>query len=375
MAYYFRLPIITDLTVQQQAVLTEPGPIAVAGGPGTGKSVVTLWRHIQNHDMERRRSLLLTYTKSLEYYLSSAAKNENEKASTHTNRTYWWTTHLATNDYDEIIIDEAQDVEEQRYNIINALSDMVSFSADDNQMLYPNRGTNKARLCEILNITSDKLFELQDNFRNTFEIVQFVRSLFPNRLITPGDEHGPKPSLILSNNDIDTQIQIVCEIIREFQSMTHNIAVLLPLIDMPNAHQSVIFWYNQLKDKFESDGIKISKFTNMDDEIGLIENVHVTTYKSSKGLEFDTVIVPNFHKFRDNINNLYVVTENDYYVVLTRSKRNLFLIDGSGHSNNSCDLNFMQLAIQRNIVEINDTYTNQVLNQQQIFHNEDVLPF
>ena len=37
MAFHFRLPSITDLTIQQQAVLNETKAIAISGGPGTGK--------------------------------------------------------------------------------------------------------------------------------------------------------------------------------------------------------------------------------------------------------------------------------------------------------------------------------------------------
>ena len=105
MAYYFNLPIITDLTIPQQAVLNELNAIAVFGGPGTGKSVVALWRHIQNYDLERRKSLLLTYTKSLETYLSSSAKSQNQNSGGAVNRTYWWTYHELSSQYDEIIID------------------------------------------------------------------------------------------------------------------------------------------------------------------------------------------------------------------------------------------------------------------------------
>ena len=47
--YYFNLPPITTLTIPQQAALDDPAQIALSGGPGTGKSVVSLWRHISNH--------------------------------------------------------------------------------------------------------------------------------------------------------------------------------------------------------------------------------------------------------------------------------------------------------------------------------------
>lgn len=106
MAYYFNLPIITLLTDNQQAALDEPESIALAGGPGTGKSVVCLWRHIRNYATDTKKSLLLTYTKTLEHYLKQSAFSQNEDASENVNRTYWWTSHpKIQKNYDEIIID------------------------------------------------------------------------------------------------------------------------------------------------------------------------------------------------------------------------------------------------------------------------------
>ena len=40
MEYFFSLPKITDLTIEQQAVLYEELPIALSCGAGTGKSGV-----------------------------------------------------------------------------------------------------------------------------------------------------------------------------------------------------------------------------------------------------------------------------------------------------------------------------------------------
>ncbi len=97
MAYFFKLPPITDLTIGQQAALNETNAIAISGGPGTGKSVVCLWRHIRNknYSTDSNQSLLLTYTKTLETYLAASATSENKKAGDAVNRTYWWTTHNA----------------------------------------------------------------------------------------------------------------------------------------------------------------------------------------------------------------------------------------------------------------------------------------
>jgi len=81
MAYYFNLPIITQLTEHQQAALDETEAFALGGGPGTGKSVVCLWRHIRNYVTGTKRSLLLTYTKTLEHYLKLSASTKKSKCS------------------------------------------------------------------------------------------------------------------------------------------------------------------------------------------------------------------------------------------------------------------------------------------------------
>jgi hypothetical protein len=57
---YFNLPQITQLTISQQTALNEIKQIALSGGPGTGKSVVSLWWHISNYQ-RGKKSLLLTY--------------------------------------------------------------------------------------------------------------------------------------------------------------------------------------------------------------------------------------------------------------------------------------------------------------------------
>lgn len=366
MAFYFRLPVITNLTIEQQAVLNEPGPIAVSGGPGTGKSVVSLWRHIRNHDTKKRKSLLLTYTKSLESYLAASSKSENATSGANVNRTLWWTIHIKSKIYDEIIIDEAQDVGIEKYNLLKQLTPMVSYSADDNQILYPANSVTEKELKDVF--VSNKNFTLHENFRNTVELVQFVRSIFQTRLISTGKSNGPKPSLICSDGDLDVQRKIVFDIINTFKSDTHNIAILVPLT------AQVDEWFKILKDK----GIKCSKFTNTETEIGIIENIHVTTFKSAKGLEFDTVILPDFDKFRSNILNLRVVDENDYYVVFTRSRRNLMLIDNSKTNNKKCSLDFLSIQIQRAIIDVDYSYlkdTEQSVKTSIDIEGLDDLPF
>ncbi len=71
------------------------------------------------------------------------------------------------------------------------------------------------------------------------------------------------------------------------------------------------------------------------DGCATIKNVHITTFKSAKGLEFDTVIIPNFDilkrlpiiiQDRDTGENKIICDWKDLYVACTRAKSNLYLI-------------------------------------------------
>lgn len=326
MAYYFKLPLFTDLTTGQRSALNEPNAIAISGGPGTGKSVVSLWRHIRNYGLGNRNSLLLTYTKTLETYLAASAGSENPKAGKAVNRTYWWSTHNPTN-FDEIIIDEAQDVEGIKYDIVKRYSNIISYGADDKQIVYPKKCTTEAQLKGIF--PKNNHYELDENFRNSYEIMLFTQALFPNKLIPQhtinkllaDKKTGNKPILLITDNDLAKQKKSILDIINLFKSDRHNIAILVPLRKHVNQFHKILMDENITCSKYESD----------DDELAVIENVHITTFKSSKGTEFDTVIIPDFQNFEWNIANLTLapITENDYYVAITRARRNLYLISSS----------------------------------------------
>ena len=125
MPYFFELPDITQLTTPQQAVLNHPGSVSVYGGPGTGKSITSLWRHIRNYDTGAKKSLLLTYTMSLVAYLSGAARTISDDAADNIHKTVWWLQHEAKN-FEEIIIDEAQDLPPGTYDQIKNYAVPVS---------------------------------------------------------------------------------------------------------------------------------------------------------------------------------------------------------------------------------------------------------
>ncbi|WP_430409233.1 3'-5' exonuclease [Kordia sp.] len=378
MAYHFELPLITELTIPQQVVLNEVRAVSISGGPGTGKSIVSLWRHLQNYDLERRKSLLLTYNKSLKAYFSLALKSPSlnvkaitkEKTSEATNTTYLWISHGLSSEFDEIIIDEAQDLDIENYELIKKYTKMVSYGIDRNQSMYLSSQKLQELVDGLPALFTDNIIipPLNENFRNTYQITHFVRSLFPNRIFPNGQTDGEKPILVCTDNDQSVQIKVIFDIINRFHSDSHNIAILVPLVNPALHRQKVVRdYYNILNEN----GFKCSFYENDNGELLKMENIHITTFKSAKGLEFDTVIIPDFQYFEEDIKRLNVVNDNDYYVTLTRAKRNLILIDNSKtNMNNRCSLLFLQSQITNNILSVDYDYVKKATIEE-----PDDLPF
>ena len=377
MAYYFNLPTDAELTGDQRAAINDTNAIALSGGPGTGKSIVSIYRHINNYKLNLRKSILLTFTKSLRFYLANSVKSEANKAENNeekqrilnafnkVDKANSWHGSV----YDEIIIDEAQDLPENQQgdwakgniNYIKQFAKRISYGADNNQIIWPKKATNEERLSEIF--PNNNHHFLEENFRNTYEILNFARNLFTDftiayetlEMLDENEKHGPKPILKIVKNE-EEQNEAIIKIINDFPEETHSIAILVPLVT-PALHieRVVSYFHNLLKNK----GVVCSFYENEKHMFKEIERVHISSFKSAKGLEFDTIIIPDFHFFDKNIEKLFVVEEEDYYVAMTRAKSNLFLLSNR-HVN----------RIKKGTVEIeelNDT--------NQGFSETDDLPF
>ncbi len=338
MSYYFNLPLDTELTPDQQRAVDIIHPLALSGGPGTGKSVVSLWRHIRNHSTGLRNSLLLTYTKTLEHYLRASASTKSVNAGNNIDRVFWWLSRNAKN-YDEIIIDEGQDIKKDTFQRYFNYTNRVSYGADEKQIMYLSDDEWKELNSWFQTdnrLEDNRAFgkiDLQRNFRNSKEILLFTRSVFPNVLIRKItiDEAtitGLKPIMKLNLGwGMQNQVNSIVDIINTYKGDTHNIAVLIPFAkDIDN-------YYNLIKNGLDENEV-VTKYQHEDDEFNGLSGIHITTFRSSKGTEFDTVIIPEFHRFRAFIDHpTWEVTENDYYVAFTRAKINLFLLCQNGFPN------------------------------------------
>ena len=330
MPYYFRLPTDEELTLPQKAAINEIEQIALSGGPGTGKSVVSLYRHLSNHE-NSNRSLLITYTTTLARYLSECCRLRNPEASRYVRSAYAGRPKRSEN-FSEIIIDEAQDLDVEYFDQISGFS--ISYGADDAQILYPEHSSTKEELEE--RFKNNVEYVLDRNFRSTLAIMKFARVAFPNAYIPQNtldalaNNPGEKPTLIVTDgnplfneNARSTRDNAIREIIETFRADTYNIAILLPFKNTVKEYHDILdemdiahsFYYEDQKE-----------FPN---GCPPIDNVHITTFKSAKGLEFDTVLVPDFGSMDYLCNKYDVIDWNDFYVAVTRARTNLYLFSNN----------------------------------------------
>ena len=77
----FKFPNQNELTDEQQRILNEKNQVAIFSGAGTGKTIVSIYRHIENWEDNNIKSFLITYTHTLTHYFEEVLPSQNLEAS------------------------------------------------------------------------------------------------------------------------------------------------------------------------------------------------------------------------------------------------------------------------------------------------------
>ena len=88
-----------------------------------------------------------------------------------------------------------------------------------------------------------------------------------------------------------------------------------------------------------------------------LKNILVTTFKSAKGMEFDTVIIPEFQLLTNEF-------KTQYFVGCTRAKSNLFVFSKSSLP----EVAIMNIPVEKYLQQDNRKQTSNI-------SNTDDLPF
>ncbi|NBK98320.1 MAG: DUF2075 domain-containing protein [Erysipelotrichia bacterium] len=328
--FQFWLP--TNLTRVQQRAVESIEPIFLSGVPGTGKTVVSIKR-LQIAAAKRKKAIIFTYGKLLKKTIEE--KLENNKSMPVDNIHNWmWNaqesgTELSfskfTSDenlknairnlktrgikYDEILVDEGQDLSLNTYKILKELTPNLSISADNAQRINnKEKATNEE---EILSLFPNlKRHELDQVFRSAYELYRFAIQFVPYNSrannttllerLKRENSGADKPYIYLekSHNSVYATIK---EIISE--NPMDNIGILFEKIASVDECAGVL-----------SNTFELSTYHSIQKIVpSELKNIIVTTLKSAKGIEFDIVIIPYFE-------NSVMELMEEYYVGVTRAK-------------------------------------------------------
>lgn len=234
--------------------------------------------------------------------------------------------------YDYVFVDECQDLGLTKLRLAKALANKsITLVADLAQMIY-HVGFSWSEMG--INIKGQASKKLGGSFRNTKEIALLAEGIKKHNTSLPRDDietdistrEGEKPVLYYESNPVD-KMQQIAGIIRKRLELNPEFTI------------AIIVWTKEevanIKKGLECNGIQNYQIYNKELFEMLSPGVKLITYHSSKGLEFDEVILPFLDEGRmpkipkgidqEQEENMMNDARSLLYVGMTRAKYRLVM--------------------------------------------------
>jgi superfamily I DNA/RNA helicase len=318
------LPDWDALSEEHDDIITLPldASCLVTGPPGTGKTVMAIYRASMLH-RSSRKPLLLMYGRLLSSYARAAVGRLEIDGAVSTYHSwfsqFWrrcygvappetrpwefdWSACLdkiitnppAVSERRPFLIDEGQDMPRDFYLLLKMISESLTVFADENQRITGQQST----IAEIRAATGIReTLALTRNYRNTRPIAEFAASFYtglPSGIpeLPPESARGEPPFLMFYE-----KLHQTIEFIRNYENnhRDQSIGILL------ERKRQVKQFYNRLNTKtrnpvevyLSQDGGNTSMYAPID---FANPGIKLLTYWSAKGLEFDTVFLPELQE-------------------------------------------------------------------------------
>jgi superfamily I DNA/RNA helicase len=341
------LPSYEDLSHEQDDVFNLPldGNFLVSGPPGTGKSVMALYR-AEALTIDDRNPAILMFNNVLKQYTQLHARRLGVSGNVETfhrwmagfwRRTYGCAPPKLGSDewaYDwpeiatkfmhapperaqlaDLLVDEGQDMSVGFYRIVRWICTNITVFADENQQLRDDNTT----LREIeRSIAAIEHLVLQRNYRNSREIAKLASWFYsgtstgipelPQRSWQPGPRLQAHPSL----NDF---VESVSRYASTHSNRRIGIAAPTSRIQMK--------LFNRLTHR----SVPTQTYIWNDPEHRSLDfsvpGVKIISYMSLKGLEFDTLFVPELQLVSQDVTSASIRMR--FYVVTSRARNELYM--------------------------------------------------
>jgi hypothetical protein len=343
-----KMPTYKALSEEQKAILEDTEldeNLMVVGPPGTGKTVIAMWRAKQVCSGDSiNQAMLLMYNVILVAY-ADQWREQHPKVSVSTYHSWvfkFWRKNFRINPpnkpdnswaYDwsqmarsllnsdkcigHLIVDEAQDLPNDFFHAIGVVTasntdSTICVVADDNQRINADTNTTIKQMRKSLSSLSELPQSLLTrNYRNTKEIALLATCFcvgLESGVAVPPNQKGSKPRMV-AYMDLRKMCDGICTYAKN--NPGHSILVI--------TDRSLIRCFNLIKDTLSGSAIKVEgykrykkrsreRLTNKQKHLksclhgstnlhtgdsGTVTCVH---WQSMKGLEADAVFVPEFEE-------------------------------------------------------------------------------
>ncbi|WP_035455323.1 3'-5' exonuclease [Algoriphagus terrigena] len=317
----------------------------ITGCPGSGKTTVSIFRLIRLA-RNGKATILLTYQRMLKVAIENLLAKQGISTNKVNTLHQWYPrqagrylenfkekTKLSSSEIEsdlqgkvanmELILDEAQDLEERIFQAFPKVFGRITIGADNDQQMREGTGASESTIKRQLSHSLNE-FTLQFNYRNTYQIYNFARYFVPDSpkandsqtlsALRRYKNSGDLPEILKFKDQADMHDRLKT-IINNYKGF--NIGILFPFKQQVENYYSVISGKGLECSKYYAEMSEAEK-SNTESNL---KSILVTTFISAKGMEFDIVIMPEFDSLR-NIDSI----RKQAYVGCTRAKNRLVIM-------------------------------------------------